>query len=259
MRNGIDPAPVHPGEFSNTDCCATCTKTPQESCLVREVRLHPELVNNEFMLPSRWPLYSTGDEAHSVFIVCSGYLKLVATDVRGQRMVVQIAGPCSLLGLNAALFQGTHELSAESLTDARLRSMDRGVLSDLMDRHHSIRRCVMAAVYRESHMLLEDVRRIGLSQTVACRLGSLLVDLSRQIGVDGEGNGSFPLVLSYSELASMVGTTRESASRAIGEFVKRGWISIDHQHVTILDPELRLATDLGPAVAINFGPPGAVR
>lgn len=237
MRNGFDPALVHPADFSNTDRCSTCTKTPQESCLVREIRLHPELVGNELRLPPRWPLYSKGDDARCVYIVCSGYLKDVTTGVGGEQIIVRIAGPCSFLGLSAVLFNGSHELSAESLTEALLWCVDRRVLSDLIDHHHHIRRCVMAAVHGESRMLLEDVRRIGVSQTVASRLGSLLVDLSRQIGEDCDGNQRFPLVLSYGELASMVGTTRESVSRAIGEFLKRGWISIHHQHVTIHDSE----------------------
>jgi CRP/FNR family cyclic AMP-dependent transcriptional regulator len=237
MRHDTDPAPIRQEHFCSTDQCRTCPKIPYESCLVREVRLHGELVNSELMLLPGWPLYKVGDEARCVFIVCSGYLKLVATGMAGQQMVVGVAGPCSLLGLNAALLQGVHEVSADALTETILWCVDRRILLELMNSNEDVRRCVMTGIYLESRVLLEDVRRIGLSQTVASRLGALLVDLSRQVGTAcGEGH-RFPLVLSNGELASMVRTTRESVSRVLAHFGKSGWISMQDRYLTVLDPE----------------------
>jgi CRP/FNR family transcriptional regulator len=237
MRYDLDPAPVDPADFSSTDRCANCTKIQHDFCFVREVRLDRELVNSELTLLPRWPLYNIGDEARCVFIVCSGYLKLVATGIAGQQMVVRIAGPCSLLGLNAALVHGIQELSAESLTETVLWCVDRKVLLEVINRNDAMRRCVMTGLYLESRVLLEDVRRIGLSQSVAGRLGALLVDLSREVGtVYGEGY-RFPLVLCNGELASMACTTRESVSRVLARFAKMGWISIQNQYVTVHDPK----------------------
>jgi CRP-like cAMP-binding protein len=145
------------------------------------------------VLAPRVPLFMAGDEARCLFVVRTGYLKLVAS--RGtQQMVVQIAGPCSFLGLSAALFHRNHDLSAESLTQTQLWPIDRSALLSLMGKSEYVRKCILYAVCIESHILSEDVRRIGLNATAASRLGSLLVDLSRELGEAVEGRIRFPLL-----------------------------------------------------------------
>jgi CRP/FNR family cyclic AMP-dependent transcriptional regulator len=148
-------------------------------------------------------------------------------------MAMRIAGPCSLLGLNAALCQGTHDVSAESLTRVDLRPINRSELIHLIRVSEGIRRCILFALSSELRSYSDGLRRIGLNQTVAGRLSSLLLDLSLELGEAVEGRIRFPLVLSHDELASMIRTTRETVTRTLGEFRKHGWIQSHGEIVTI--------------------------
>ena len=76
-----------------------------------------------------------------------------------------------------------------------------------------------------------------LAETVAARLGRLLLELAHQIGEHLEDGGfRFPLLLTHEEMASMACTTRETVTRTLGQFRKDGWISIEDSLVRIALP-----------------------
>ena len=85
---------------------------------------------------------------------------------------------------------------------------------------------------------LQDACRISLAETVAGRLGRLLLELGHQIGenLDG-GRFRFPLLLTHEEMASMACTTRETVTRTLGQFRKKGWIAIEDALVTVIQPQ----------------------
>ena len=70
--------------------------------------------------PSRCPaqasLFTQGEDARCLYLICSGYLKLTAGRADDKQMIVRVAGPGSMLGLYAVLSHGVYEVSAESLT-----------------------------------------------------------------------------------------------------------------------------------------------
>ena len=93
-------------------------------------------------------------------------------------------------------------------------------------------------ICQEYRFALQDACRIALSETVAARLGRLLLELAHQIGEHLEpGEFRFPLLLTHEEMASMACTTRETVTRTLGQFRKEGWISIEDALVTVLQPQ----------------------
>src|SRR4051794_16297746 len=206
---------------SDGDRCITCGRFRQDVCLTREVQFHPELNLGEIELEPRRSIYAAGDEAVCLCVVRSGYVKLVALP-GSEEMAMRIAGPCSLLGLNAALCQGTHDVSTESLTRVNLRPINRSELIHLIRVSEGIRRCILFALSSELRSYSDGLRRIGLNQTVAGRLSSFLFHLSVERGEGVEGRFRFPLVLSQDKLASMIGTTRKPVTRTLGKFKKNG-------------------------------------
>ena len=93
-------------------------------------------------------------------------------------------------------------------------------------------------ICQEYRFALQDACRIALSESVAARLGRLLLELAHQIGeqVDG-GEFRFPLLLTHEEMASMTCTTRETVTRTLGQFRKDGSISIVDALVTVHHPD----------------------
>lgn len=220
--------------------CAACSnRRPGWFCsLGSAVLADLELATSTISLPAQASLFSQGEEARCLYLICSGYLKLTTGHPEDRQMIVRIAGPGSVLGLYAVLSHGLYEVSAESLTTAQLRPVERERFLNFLRSHKEAQMRAVQCICQEYRFALQDACRIALSETVAARLGRLLLELSHQIGEHLEGGEfRFPLLLTHEEMASMTCTTRETVTRTLGQFRKEGWISIEDSLVTLHQPE----------------------
>jgi len=231
QRHLIKQAPV--------GCAACANRRPGWFCsLGNAVLADLELVTSSISLPSQASLFTQGEEARCVYLICSGYLKLTAGHPQERQMIVRVAGPGSMLGLYAVLTHGIYEVSAESLTPAQLRPVDRERFILFLRNHKEAQMRAVQCICQEYRFALQDACRISLAETVAGRLGRLLLELANQIGEHvGESAIRFPLLLTHEEMASMACTTRETVTRTLGQFRKDGWMTIEDSMVTLVQPE----------------------
>jgi CRP/FNR family transcriptional regulator len=130
-----------------------------------------------------------------------------------------------------------YEVSAESLTAAQLRPVERDRFQSFLRSHREAQARAVQCICQEYRFALQDACRIALSETVAMRLGRLLRELAHQIGEHMEnGEYRFPLLLTHEEMASMTCTTRETVTRTLGQFRKDGWVSIEDSMITLHQP-----------------------
>jgi len=147
-----------------------------------------------------------------------------------------------MLGLYAVLSHGMYEVSAQSLTSAQLRPVERDRFLGFLRTHKEAQMRAVQCICQEYRFALQDACRIALAETVAARLARLMIELGNQIGEHlDDGSYRFPLLLTHEEMASMTCTTRETVTRTLGQFRKEGWISIEDSLVTVHQPE-RLQT-----------------
>jgi CRP/FNR family transcriptional regulator, cyclic AMP receptor protein len=220
-------------------CAACANRRPGWFCsLGSSVLADLELVTSTISLPAQASLFTQGDDARCLYLICGGYLKLTAGRPQDRQMIVRVAGPGSMLGLYAVLSHGVYEVSAESLTPAQLRPVERERFLTFLRSHKEAQMRAVQCICQEYRFALQDACRIALAETVAARLARLLLELSHQIGEHTEEGGfHFPLLLTHEEMASMACTTRETVTRTLGQFRKDGWVSIEDSQITIHSPE----------------------
>ena len=219
--------------------CAACSnRRPGWFCsLGSSVLADLELATSTISLPAQASLFNEGEDARCLYLICGGYLKLTAGSADDRHMIVRIAGPGSMLGLYAVLTHGVYEVSAESLTSAQLRPVERDRFLGFLRIHKEAQMRAVQCICQEYRFALQDACRISLAETVAGRLGRLLLELGHQIGENLDGDAfRFPLLLTHEEMASMACTTRETVTRTLGQFRKDGWISIEDSLVTVIQP-----------------------
>lgn len=220
--------------------CAACSnRRPGWFCsLGSAVLADLELATSTISLPAQASLFKEGEDARCLYLICSGYLKLTAGRADDRHMIVRVAGPGSMLGLYAVLSHGLYEVSAESLTPAQLRPVERDRFLNFLRSHKEAQLRAVQCICQEYRFALQDACRISLAETVAARLARLLLELSHQIGEQTvSGEFRFPLLLTHEEMASMTCTTRETVTRTLGQFRKDDWISIEDSYITVHQPE----------------------
>lgn len=229
--------PRHAPRSSPLGCAACANRRPGWFCsLGSAVLADLELATSTISLPAQASLFVEGEEARCLYLICSGYMKLTAGKQQDRHMIVRVAGPGSMLGLYAVLSHGVYEVTADSLTAAQLRPVERERFLSFLRSHKEAQLRAVQCICQEYRFALQDACRIALAETVAARLARLLTELAHQIGEHTEkGEFRFPLLLTHEELASMTCTTRETVTRTLGQFRKEGWISIEDSVVTVHD------------------------
>lgn len=197
-----------------------------------------EAVSTPSTAASGQRLFAQGDECDQVYILCGGYVKLTACSAHGRKLIVRIAGPGAVLGLHAAVSDGSYEVTAETLREVRLRSIRRDEFAAFLGTHREMNERVVQCLCQEYRYVLQDACRIALTESVAARLARLLLDLGSQIGDLTTGECKIPLLLTHEEIASMTCTTRETITRTLGQFRKEGILSIEGSMVTLHHPAL---------------------
>jgi CRP/FNR family transcriptional regulator, cyclic AMP receptor protein len=234
----VDAArPKHVVKPSPLGCAACANRRPGWFCsLGSAVLADLELATSTISLPGQARLFTQGEDARCLYLICSGYLKLTAGRQDDRHMIVRVAGPGSMLGLYAVLSHGVYEVTAESLTSAQLRPVERERFLNFLRNHKEAQLRAVQCICQEYRFALQDACRIALAETVAARLARLLVELAHQIGEHTDkGEFRFPLLLTHEEMASMTCTTRETVTRTLGQFRKNGWIGIEDSMVTLHD------------------------
>ena len=82
--------------------------------------------------PSDALLFVEGQAPRGVYILCKGRVKLTMTSADGKSIILHIAGPGELIGLDAALSGAPYGLSAETLEPCQVNFVKREAFMRLM-------------------------------------------------------------------------------------------------------------------------------
>jgi len=176
-------------------------------------------------------LYREGAAARAVYTVRSGLLKLIKGDPEAGGRIVRLLGPGAAVGLEA-LSGGLYWHTAVVARASQLCRIPLHVFADL--RAHNAQLADRVVGQWEQQVQTADRWLAELSQgTVSQRVQCLLVMLAE---IDGDGGVRIQLP-PMTDLASILGTTRESVSRALAELKRAQALRRVAPHTYECDPE----------------------
>ncbi len=82
-----------------------------------------EEIGSPVSLPGHAVLFREGQLCNTVFVVCTGQLKLTTTSKDGRTLILRLAVPGDVLGLSATLGDMPYEVTAETVEPTILRSI----------------------------------------------------------------------------------------------------------------------------------------
>lgn len=171
-------------------------------------------------------IYAPGETPEALFLLKSGRVRVYRLAEDGRKLVLGTFGPGTAFGEMSFLGQSMTGSFAEATEDCTVCVMSRIDIEGLIKEHPAVAvRMVdlMSRRLREAEDRLEQVA----FRSVPVRLSKLLLSLSSG---DGEVAG-----YSHQELADMIGTSRETVSRALVELKAEGIVDIERRHLQIVD------------------------
>jgi CRP/FNR family transcriptional regulator len=184
-------------------------------------------------------LFSEGDPARNVFVICYGQVKISSTSRDGKTMILKIAGPGDVMGLSAVLANVPHEVTAEALEPCQVKTVRKQEFVEFLSRHGIASMHAAQSLSGEYLTVFHDAKRLALSGSAAGRLARLLLDWGRAGTANGNGKSElrFTMALTHEEIANMAGTSRETVTRLLNQFRRDQWITIKGTSLTIVKPD----------------------
>src|SRR5438270_1850662 len=187
-------------------------------------------------------LFTEGETPRCVYVICSGRVKLSVSSREGKTAILRIAGAGEILGLSAAMSGTPHETSAEAVELCHIKAIRVSDFMHFLKEFPEAAAETTACLLRDYRVVLNNVCRLALPNTVAGRLASLLLEWlgsPRATATDDRqvNDRRFIVALTQEEIASMTNTSRETVSRVLHQFQQDKLIRIKGASVTILQPQ----------------------
>lgn len=184
-----------------------------------------DLIASPATYPDRAVLFMEKQKARGVYILCQGEAKLSVSSSEGKTLILRIAKAGEILGLQAVLSGNPYEVTAETLRPCQAAFIRREELLRFMAQHSQAYENVvnqLTAQYQSTH---EQLRTVGLSSSPLEKLAKLLLNWA-QAGRQTTSGTAIALPLTHEEIGEHIGVSRETVTRALGDFKDRRLVTL---------------------------------
>jgi CRP-like cAMP-binding protein len=171
-------------------------------------------------------IYSPGSSGEVLFILKKGRVQLYRLAEDGRRFVTAILEGGSIFGEMPMLSQRMAGSTAEALEDCTLCVMSKSDVEHLIASKPSVALNVVHLLATRNAELEEKLERQAF-QSVHERLAAILLRLAE--------SGDEIKDVSHQQIGETIGASRETVTRALGDFRGQGLIEIGRSRVSILN------------------------
>lgn len=158
-------------------------------------------------------LFTEGQSSTGVYVLCAGRAKLSISSSEGKTVIMRLAGPGDLLGVNSVLKNLPYEATVVTLERCRIAFVARAGFISLLDTNHAARLRVSQSLCNELSDLVERTRLLLLSQSAEEKLVRLLLKWCDELGEPTPEGIRINHGLTHEEIAQMICGSRETVSR----------------------------------------------
>ncbi|HKO43078.1 MAG TPA: Crp/Fnr family transcriptional regulator [Pyrinomonadaceae bacterium] len=192
-----------------------------------------ESIKTSSIYPRGAVLFAEGQRPRGVYILCEGRAKISVASAEGKTLVLKIAGPGDVLGLNSALTENAALATAETIDRCRIDFVSREDFVSLLEGDRKSYLDIARALSQELSGLMDHTRLLLLSDSAAEKLAKLLLNWSDVEGKRTPQGTQIVCGLTHAELAQLICTSRETVTRILGDFQRAGTLVLTGGVITV--------------------------
>ena len=179
-------------------------------------------------------VFHEGDHGDTLYIIKGGRVKIAKVAIDGREKTLTILQPGDFFGEMAIFDNMPRSATAEAIdNDVRLFGLNKKDFERLIHEFPSIALRIMKDLTRRIRQINQQVEDLAFKD-VHGRVSSTLFQLL-ETEEDIAGQTLTRLRMTHQDLANMVGSSRETVTRALNRLQNEGIIAISHQQIQILD------------------------
>ena len=180
-------------------------------------------------------IFHAGDPGDALFIIVSGEVKIAVPSESGEEAILTTLREGDVFGELALLDGAPRSATAAALVASETVVLPRDRFRELVATEPAIRDALLASLAGELRRLTTHVEELHFLDMTG-RLAARLVRLAAESGpADHDGAIHLRASLTQAELASMVGCTRQSVNKLLGQFSDAGLVRLDREGIAVTD------------------------
>ena len=178
--------------------------------------------------PMNHILQQADQQAGNLYIVHSGRLRVFLSNEHGKELTLDVIHKGSVFGTNSFLYHGTHKVSIQSVTEARLIVCSRDTIRTLSASHPELSRDLLQYFIEENNHLTHLLESITLYSAADRVMDFLLV-------ATDQGKGQIPYT--HEDVAMCLSMNRVTVSRIIKNLCDQGIVENSYGKISLKNPE----------------------
>ncbi|HUI42770.1 MAG TPA: Crp/Fnr family transcriptional regulator [Terriglobia bacterium] len=165
-------------------------------------------------------LFVEEEAPRGVFVVCKGRVKLTMTSIDGKTMILRIVGPGEVLGLHAVVSGEAYQSTAETMEPCQFDFVRREDFLRFLRDHAEASIHAAQQLSGNYQAACAQIRSLGLTHSASGKLAKFLLESSAAGQVTKQGT-RMRLTMTHEEIGQMIGASRETVTRTLGQFKQR--------------------------------------
>ncbi len=175
-------------------------------------------------------IFAKGDAGHTLFVVCTGTVKIGIRSADGRYAVFSLIGADGMFGEMALLDGRPRSADATAVTDCDLMAIDRRDMVPLIRSEPEMAIPiieVLCARLRQTSEQMEDMMFLDLPG----RLAKALLELT---GKPGPADSGHTVLITQREIGEIIGMSRESTNKQLRSWEKLQWVRLKAGSIEVL-------------------------
>lgn len=190
-------------------------------------------VSHQTTFPGGATLFVEGQTPRGVFLLCTGKVKLSTTSRDGKVLILKMAGPGDMLGLSAVISGTPYEVTAETGMPCQVNFVQREALVSLLEKHGEAGLRSAQTLSREFQSAYRDIHDLILARSSAGKLAKLLLSWTPPTSDNSNKEIRVRYGLTHEEMAQMIGASRETVTRLLGDLRRKQLIRLEGSTLVI--------------------------
>jgi CRP/FNR family transcriptional regulator, cyclic AMP receptor protein len=187
-------------------------------------------------------IFHIGDPGDALFVIVSGEVKISLQSETGDEAILATLRPGDVFGELALLDGAPRSASASALTPTETVILPRDRFRELIATETGFRDALLASIAGELRRLTTHVEELHFLD-ITGRLAARLARLAQESGTPlPDGSLRLRTNLTQADLAAMVGCTRQSVNKLLGQFTDDGLLRLERDGIVVTDLEGLSAT-----------------
>lgn len=177
-------------------------------------------------------IFREGGIPAGIFYIKNGRVKKYKATSKGGEQIIYICNEKEVLGYHALLAGEYYFDSAATIEDSHITFIPKEAFLKVLGNSALLSNRLLKALGHEFSLYINGITNLA-TKTVRERLAFNLLILEEKFKVPESHNDSVEITISRTDLASMVGTAKETVVRLLREFKDKGLIKTNGIGVTI--------------------------